>query len=118
MTSGRLTIEEAYNACANALKPNEMLCFHFKGHCQQLVGMKEIKVLLLDMYLTHTSPVLCSTYTNTAAKPAGTTQLPILVADHKRTSRSGCTGCHNCGQPGHHSKNCTNGQIPEAAPTK
>ena len=33
MTSGCITIEEAYNTCANALKPNEMLCFHFKGHC-------------------------------------------------------------------------------------
>ena len=108
MTSGHITIEEAYNACANALKPNEILCFHFKGHFQQLVGMKEIKVLLLDMYLTHTGPVLHSAPAATVAKPAGTTQLPILITDSKRTSCPGQVGCHNCGQPGHHSKNCTN----------
>ena len=80
--------------------------------------MKEIKVLLLDMYLTHTGPVLDSAPTAAVAKPAGTTQLPILITDSKRTSRPGWVGCHNCGQPGHHSKNCTNAQVPGASPAK
>ncbi|KAJ9057704.1 hypothetical protein DSO57_1020039 [Entomophthora muscae] len=51
--SRQLTSHEAYMACAQALKVNQLLCLHFKAHKAMLSSIKSIKTLLQDMHLTH-----------------------------------------------------------------
>ncbi|KAJ9086630.1 hypothetical protein DSO57_1001912 [Entomophthora muscae] len=52
ITSCQLTPQEAYMACSNALKVNQLLCLHFKVHKASLTSMKSIKTFLKDMHLT------------------------------------------------------------------
>ena len=46
ITSRQLTPKEAYTACANALKVNQLLCLHFKAHKPSFNSIKGIKTLL------------------------------------------------------------------------
>ncbi|KAJ9064853.1 hypothetical protein DSO57_1025959 [Entomophthora muscae] len=55
ITSQQLSIKEAYTACANSLKVNQLLFLHFKAHKPMLTSMKGIKTLLQDMHLIHTN---------------------------------------------------------------
>lgn len=54
----QLTAHEAYMACAQALKVNQLLCLHFKAHKAILLSMKSINMLLQDMHLTYSGLVV------------------------------------------------------------
>ncbi|KAJ9072112.1 hypothetical protein DSO57_1030503 [Entomophthora muscae] len=58
ITSRQLTAHEAYMACAQALKVNQLLCLHFRAHKAMISSMKSIKTLLQDMHLIHSGAVV------------------------------------------------------------
>ncbi|KAJ9078594.1 hypothetical protein DSO57_1005158 [Entomophthora muscae] len=49
ITSRQLTAHEAYMACSQAHKVNQLLCLHFKAHKAMFSSMKSIKMLFQDM---------------------------------------------------------------------
>ena len=103
ITSKQLSVHKAYTACAQALKPNQLFCLHFKYQKTILKTMESIKTLLQDMHLTHNGPVIReprSNSTNHYKHPQ------ILALDNNPQNKR--QGCHNCGQIGHHSRHCHN----------
>ena len=98
ITSKQLQVKEAYTACANALKVNQLLCLHFKACKVSLTSMKSIKTLLQDMHLTHPNPVVREAKSST---PRDNQTPQILALDSSGQPKR--QGCHNCGVVGHHS---------------
>ncbi|KAJ9078614.1 hypothetical protein DSO57_1004878 [Entomophthora muscae] len=59
ITSRHLIAHEAYMACAQALKVNQLLCLHLKSHKAMVSSMKSIKTFLQYMHITHSGAVVC-----------------------------------------------------------
>ncbi|KAJ9084657.1 hypothetical protein DSO57_1022023 [Entomophthora muscae] len=107
ITSCQLTPQEAYTACSNALKVNQLLCLHFKAHKNSLNSMKSIKTLLQDMHLTYGGTVVRKNKANNAGTTSCTPCIMTLVSSGKSKRQ----GCRNCGQISHHSCTCTNSWV-------
>ncbi|KAJ9087815.1 hypothetical protein DSO57_1029296 [Entomophthora muscae] len=105
--SRQLTPHEAYTACSNALKENQLLCLHFKAHKVSLVSMKSIKTLFQDMDLNHGGTVVCKTKANNSGITSCTPHFMTLGTSGQPKRQ----GCQNCCQIGHHSCSCTNPWI-------
>ncbi|KAJ9058569.1 hypothetical protein DSO57_1011024 [Entomophthora muscae] len=90
ITSCQLTPQEAYTACSEALKVNQLLCLHFKAHKASLNSMKSIKTLLQDMNLIHGGTVVRKTKANNSGTTSCTLHIMTLGSSGQSKRQGFC----------------------------